>query len=163
MGRHGAQYRGPLEIIERAAHDFLFGKEQLIFHVEQTRGVVGALDEQSDARKPIGVVAQHGAIGAAVVNEGHLFHEVEEAREILAGFRAARAFDRLHLEKAAVDRLPHIDGQGRANGARVGARKFDAIADRAGIVRGEGEEFDDIRFVERSVCLREGGRRTGGQ
>src|SRR5437763_11439499 len=61
-----AQDRGPLEIIERAADPLVRRQQQVILHVEDTRGVVGALEIKADTREPIRVIAQHGAIGTAV-------------------------------------------------------------------------------------------------
>src|SRR3974390_1609573 len=67
--RHRPQDRRPLEIVERAADALIVGQEQVILHVEDTRRVVGALDVDTEAREPVGVVAKHGAVGGAVKTE----------------------------------------------------------------------------------------------
>ena len=64
--RHRAQDRGPLVVIQRAADMFLLRQQHVILHVENARGVVGALQVQAEPREPVGVVAQHGAVGRTV-------------------------------------------------------------------------------------------------
>ena len=114
------------------------GQQHVIFHVEQTSRVVRAFDEKAETREPIGVVAQHRPIGAAVIGDGELLDEFGEAGNGRAIAIAGLALEALHLEKAVVDRFPHLGGQGRAHRARIAARKLEAIAHRAGIFRREG-------------------------
>ena len=142
--RDGAQDRRPLKIVERAADGLLLRQQHMIFHVQQPCGVVGALDEKTDPGEPVRVVAQHGAIGAAVVGERGLFHKFEKAREFVGTVRAAPRLEHFQFEIGAVDRLPHFHGQRGAHGARVGAGLFQAVADGAGVLGREGQELDDI-------------------
>ena len=82
--RDRAQDRGPLEIVERPADMLLRRQQQVILHVEDARGVVGALLEHAEAREPVGVVAQHGAVGRAVEAQRAFLHPAQERRELLA-------------------------------------------------------------------------------
>ena len=61
-----AQDRGLLIVIERTADMFLLRQQDMILHVEDTRGVVRALHMQAEPGEPVGVVAQHGPVGGAV-------------------------------------------------------------------------------------------------
>ena len=120
--------------------------------------VVGALDVDAEAREPVGVVAQHGSIGAPVEVERGLLHEVEEAIEFVALQLDATGLALLEtheLEPGRVDRLPHLGGQRDADRAGVGARESDAIADRREIVAREGEILDDVGLVDRAAGLQE--------
>ena len=121
------------------------GQQQVIFHVEDARGVVGALDENAEPREPIGVVAQHGAVGRAVEAQRRFLHPAQEPRQFLA--RGRLVAEALELEPGGVDRLPHLHGERGAHRARVGARDLEAIADRRWVVGGEGEEFGDRLLV----------------
>ena len=118
----------------------------------------------AEAREPIGIVAQHRAIGATVEIERGLFHEVEEGGGLVPRQRAfarPRLLEADQLEPAAVDRLPHFGGERDAYRAGVRARIGDAIADRRGIVGGEGEIFDDVRLVDDGSRLAEPLGRAG--
>ena len=63
---------------------FFFRQQHMVFHIEDARGVVGAFEMHAKAREPVGVVAQHGAVGRAVEAQRGLLHETQEARQFLA-------------------------------------------------------------------------------
>ena len=115
--RDRAQDRRPLEIVERPADVLMRRQQQVIFHVEDARGVVGALHVDAEPREPVGVVAQHGPVGRAVEAQRRFLHPAQEARELLA--RRRLVAEALELEPGGVDRLPHLHGQRGAHRARV--------------------------------------------
>ena len=157
--RDRAQDARPLVIVERAA-DMLVGRQQqVIFHVEDARGVVGALHVDADPREPVGVVAQHGAVGRAVEAQRGFLHPAQEPRELLA--RGRLVAEALELEPGGVDRLPHLHRQRGADRARIGARDLEAVADRRRILGREGQEFGD-GFLVGLVMDREERRRAAG-
>ena len=86
----------------------LLGQQHVILHVEDARGVVGALQMQAEPREPVGVVAQHGAVGRAVEPQRGFLHEAQELRQFLAG-AGALAPDFLQLDPGRVDGVPHLD------------------------------------------------------
>ena len=159
--RHRAQDRRPLEIIERAADPLVRRQQHVILHVEDARGVVGALHVDAEAGEPVGVVAQHGAVGGAVEAQRGFLHPAQEAHELLARGRAVA--EALELEPGAVDGVPHLDRERGAHGARIGARDLEAVADRGGIGGGEAEEIGDGLLVRFRIGGGEGVGAAGGR
>ncbi len=126
----------------------------MVFHVEQARRVVGALDENPQPIEPIAVVAQQRAVARAVEIERGLFDVLEEARQGLAvqiPARAARRLEALELQPSVVDRGPCLHRQGGAHRAAVGARVLETVADRGRVGAIEGEKIDGVRLVELGV------------
>jgi len=78
-----AQDRRPLEIIERAANLFRLWQKNMIFHIENARGIVGTFNIKSKSVEPVGFVAQHGAIGRAVELARNCFDEFQKPIDIL--------------------------------------------------------------------------------
>ena len=157
-----AQDRRPLVIVERAA-DMLVGRQQqVIFHVENARGVVGALHVDADAGEPVGVVPQHRAVGRAVEAQRRFLHPAEEPRQLLA--RGRLVAEALQLQPGGVDRLPHLHRERGADGARIGARDLEAVADRRRVLGGEREEVGDGFLVglRRATAKNAAGAAGGG-
>ena len=158
--RDRAQDRRPLEIVERAADAFVGRQQQVEFDVEDARGVVGALLVEAEPREPVGVVAQHGAVGAAVEAQRGFLHPAQEAHELLA--RGRPVAEALELQPGAVDRVPHFHGERGAHGARIGARELEAVADRRRIGGREAQEFGDRLLVGLRIVRGERAGAAGG-
>ena len=47
--RHRAKQRRPLVVVERAAHVLHRGQQDVVLHIQDARGVVGALEEGAQA------------------------------------------------------------------------------------------------------------------
>ena len=133
-------------VIQRAADMLLLGQQDVIFDIQNSRGVVGALQMQAQPREPVGVIAQHGAVRRAVEAQRGFLHEAQELREFLAGF-GALAPDRLKIDPCTVDGVPHLAGQGGAHRARIEPRVFDAVADRGRVFRSKRQIIDDVVLV----------------
>ena len=96
----------------------------------------------AEPREPVGVVAQHGAVGRAVEAQRGFLHPAQEARELLArGRRRCRSVCSSSQAPLIASHISH--GERGAHRARVGARDLEAAADRGRIVGREGEEVDD--------------------
>jgi hypothetical protein len=61
----------------------------------------------------------------------------------------------LQFQPGAVERIPHLIGEGGANRASVGTGDFDAVADRGRIFRAEAQEIMNIGFVRGLMVLTE--------
>src|SRR5437660_6210600 len=72
--RDRAQDCSPLKIVERASDTLMRRQQQVVFHIKDARCVVGALDVYAKPGKPVGIVAQHGAIGGAVESQRAFLH-----------------------------------------------------------------------------------------
>src|SRR3954466_6835605 len=140
----------------------LLGKQHVILHVENARGVVGALQMQPEPREPVGVVAQHGPVGRAVESQRGLLHEAQEFRQFLPR-RGALAPDFLQFDPGTVDGVPHLGGQRGAYRARVEPRRLDAILDRGGVGIRERQILDDVLLVGFLINFVETGADAGGQ
>src|SRR6516162_7544048 len=162
-GKRGdrAQDRRPLEIVERPAHVFMLWQEQVVFHVEDARGVIGALDIDAEPREPIGVIAQHRSVRGAVIMQRGFLHPAQETRKLLA--RGVSIAVTLELEPGAVYSVPHFYRQRGPHRARIATRKFEAAADRGLIGGGEGEKVRDIFLVGFVISLEKGGRTAGSR
>ena len=136
-------------------------QQQVIFDVEDARGVVGAFDKDSEPGEPVGVVAQHGAVGRAVEAQRGFLHPAQEAGELLA--RARPVAPLLEFEPGAVDGVPHLDGQRRAHRAGIEARRLDAVADRGRIAGREREKLGDGLFVRFRIGGEEGAGAARGR
>ena len=90
--RHGLEDRRPLIAIDHAADLLALGQQEMIFDVEQPRGVVGALDRLAEPDEPGRLVAQHPV---------------------------DRAFEPARL---GLDRLDQVQRRGRAAGRRAARR-----------------------------------------
>src|SRR5215510_8397275 len=121
---HRAQYGSPLKVIERTAHAFVFGEQEMVFDIENARRVIGALDVNAKSRKPIRVVAQHGAVRGAVKAQRGLLHPPQKTGELFARSRSVSIA--LELKPGAVDRVPHFHCQGSTHGAGIATRKLKA-------------------------------------
>ncbi len=139
IGRHRAQQRGPLVVVERAADVLHRGQQHVVLHVEDARGVVGALEEGAEAREVEGLAAHDGAVGDAAVEVAAVLHPVEELRRPGAG--EVRLAHPLHLDPGGVERLPHLGGDLPAHRVRVLARQLQAAVDGGGVLRVEREEI----------------------
>ena len=118
--RHRSQQRRPLVVVERAADVFHARQQDVVFHVEDARGVVGALDERAEAREVERFAAHDRAVGDAAEEVRALLHPVEEARRLRPD--DALALERAHLDPRRVERLPHLGGDLPAHRVRVVAR-----------------------------------------
>ncbi len=147
--RDGAQDRRPLEIVEAAADLLAARQQQVIFDVEQPRGVVGAFDRAAEHDEPIGIAPQHRPVRRAVERQHRRLDRFEHRRELVAIVEpGAIALD---VEPRAVDRLPPLERQRGADGARVRPRRFEAAADRRRIGRIDGQELADAELVDRAT------------
>ena len=72
------QQSAPLIVVDQTSDLFALRQKHVIFHVEDARGVVGALDEGAEADEAEGVVMQHGAKHHAAEEMRALFHPIEE-------------------------------------------------------------------------------------
>src|SRR6266436_1962619 len=126
--------------IERAAYVLHRGQQDVILHVEDARGVVGALEESAQAREVERLAAHDGAIGDAAEEMRALLHPVEELGG--AGAGDAVAGNGAHLEPGGVQRLPHLGGDQPAHRVPVLARPFQARVDRGRVLLVERHEFD---------------------
>src|SRR5262245_21951731 len=77
-GSNRSKQRTPLVIIDIASHLLGLGKQYVVFDVENTRGVVGALGAGAESDEAKGVVVQHGAENHAAEEMRALFHPIEE-------------------------------------------------------------------------------------
>src|SRR5215211_2972500 len=134
----------------------------MILHIENARGVVGALQMQPKPREPVSVVAQHGSVGRAVEPQRGLLHEAQEFRKFLPR-RGALAPDFLKLDPGTVDGVPHLASQRGAYRARVEPRRLDAVLDRGGVGVRERQIFDDVLLVGFLIAFVEAGADAGGQ
>src|SRR5262245_8782580 len=125
---HRAQYGGPLKVIERTANALVFGQQEMIFDIEDAGGVVSALDVNAKPRKPISVVAQHGAVRRTVKAQRGFLHPPQKAGELFARSRPVSIT--LELKPGAVDRVPHFHRQGSAHRASIAARKLETGSNR---------------------------------
>src|SRR5881397_1543861 len=64
----------------------------MILDVKNARGVVRPLGKHAQPREPVGIVAQHGAVGRAVKSQRALLHPAEKVSELLARCGPAPSF-----------------------------------------------------------------------
>src|SRR5947209_8392019 len=87
----------------------------MVFHVENARYVIGALEIYANARETIGVVAQHGPIGRAIIAQRRSHDPAQKSRKLLA--RRPAFVPMLQFKPDAVDRVPHFSRERGADGA----------------------------------------------
>jgi hypothetical protein len=119
-------------IVEAAADGFEIRQQHVILHIDDARGVVGALQERAEPHEPVGVVAEHRVRHGAAEELRTLFHPVEQLADVLG--REVVFPETAHVEPGRIDRVPHVDGECRPDRARVAPRRFDAGQDRGRIV-----------------------------
>src|SRR6266853_4643008 len=100
----------------------------MVFHIENARDVIGALEIYANARETIGVVAQHGPIGGAVIAQRGSHDPAEESRKLLA--RRWAFVPLLQFKPDTVDSVPHFGRERGAHGARIQPSDFETVADR---------------------------------
>ena len=105
-GADRAQQRAPLVIVDQTADLFAARQQHVIFHVEDARGVVGALDEGAEADEAEGVVMQHGAEHDAAEEMRALLHPIEEIAVTPA--LQPLEIEILHLEPGRVQAFPGL-------------------------------------------------------
>ena len=123
----------------------------MILHVEDARGVVGALDEGAEADEAEGVVMQHGAKHDAAEEMRALLHPVEEIA--IAPALQPLEVEILHLEPGRVEALPGLARDGGALGAGILARRVDQGPDATAVLRLERNIANDGLVVELVIKL----------
>ena len=93
-------------VIDQASDLFALRQKHVIFHVEDARGVVGALDEGAEADEAEGVVMQHGAEHDAAEEMRALLHPIEEIA--VAPALQPLEIEILHLEPGRVQTFPGL-------------------------------------------------------
>ena len=86
----------------------------MIFNIEDAGGVICSLDIEAEAREPIGIVAQHGAVDATVIVERRLLDELEEVRQrltVVAAGTIVAFFESAKFDPGAINRFPHFGGE----------------------------------------------------
>ena len=127
--------------------------DRMELHVEQPRGVVGALEEAADAQEVERLVLQHRAHrDAARQVRAELDPFEGRARVLLERTGGDHA---LELEPRLVLRLPHLGGQRAAHRSRVLARGHEAAADARRVVRVGHHVVHHVARRDRTVALRE--------
>src|SRR5665648_176042 len=116
----------------------------MVFHIENARGVVGALDEGAEPDEAEAVVVQHGAEHHAAEQVRALLHPVEEVA--IAPTHQPLIVEILYLQPGTIQALPRLARDGRALGPGILARVLDQRADRARVLCIE-------RHVANDVCL----------
>src|SRR5215468_2144777 len=102
--RHRSQDRRPLIIIERAADTLVRRQQHVVLDVEDASGVIGALYVEAEPGKPVGVVAQHGAVGRSIEPQRGFLYPVQETQEFVPGWRTVA--EAPEFEPGAVDGFP---------------------------------------------------------
>ena len=92
--------RRPLVVVERAADVVDRRQQDVVFHVQDARGVVGALEEGAQAREVERLAAHDGAVGDAAKQMRAVLHPVEELGGAGAGDAMAR--DGAHLQPGGI-------------------------------------------------------------
>ena len=82
--RKGAKQGGPLIIVHDTADIMIFRQQEVILHVENSRGIVGPLDEGTKAQKPIALIAKHGAGGTAAEQLSTFLHPIQKGLQLAA-------------------------------------------------------------------------------
>src|SRR6266568_3519077 len=116
----------------------------MVFHIENARDVIGALEIYANARETIGVVAQHGPVGGAVIAQRRSHDPAKESRKLLA--RRRTFVPMLQFKPDAVDGVPHLGRERSPYGARIQPRDFKTVADR-GWVCGRKRQKIRNRFL----------------
>ena len=87
VGRDRAQDRRPLRAVDLAADQLAVRQQDVVFDVEDARGVVGALQEGAELVEVEGVVAQDGIEERAAEQRRALLDPVEERRQLVGAER----------------------------------------------------------------------------
>ena len=98
-------------------------QQQIIFDVEDARGVVGAFEEGAEPREIIAVVAQHRARKGPADKGIVLADRREHIGQIVLTHLPLEL--RAERHPAGVDRLPYFAGEIGARRARIVARLLD--------------------------------------
>jgi len=158
--RHRAQERHPLVVVEAGADEVHLRQQDVVFHVEQARGVVGALQMVAEMQEIVVVVPELGGVDGAAHEGGGAGGPVGELahRQLAAG----RAFQFAQFLIGVVERVPDLRGERGADDPAVLAGVAQAGGDRGRVVVVEEEMAFDVALDRLAVLVGEGVRGAGG-
>src|SRR5437763_1435398 len=85
--------------------------EEVIFHVERARRLLGAFEELAGLQEVPTLLARHRAVRDALEEMAELLDRaIEEMHVLRADRRLAELLQALQLEVEAVEHLPHLAG-----------------------------------------------------
>ena len=151
---YGVQQCTPLVVVGCAAHFLASRQQQVVLHIENACGAVGAFQIRSEPREMPGFVTQHRALDHAAREMRSMLDPFEEVADLGFG-RRTHAGD-THIQPGRVDRFPDLRGQRAAHGSGVLACGAYAAIDALRVVAIEHQEGDRIRRRNRAVALPEG-------
>ena len=128
----------------------MFGQKHMIFHIENARRIVTALDKCPELHEMKTVTPQHGGNGAPVEHQRALFHPVE--KPVKPTTTQAALLHAREFEPGAVEAFPLFGGERRAYRTRIAPRRLDATADTRQIIGIESEIGDDV-FCRRLIIF----------
>ena len=158
--RHGAQKRGPLVIVELRPDEIHPWQQDVIFHVDQPRGVVGPFQPVTEAKEIVAVIAQMRGFDGATQKRRLPHRPVGQAAQLKLAARLA--FKLPQLLKGRIQRVPHLAGQRGPHDAPVFPRAFKAGGDRGRVVAVEKQIAFDVALHRVAVFVAEPVGGAGG-
>ena len=102
----------PLNVVEARPDLRNRGQQDVVFHVKDACGVVGAFKKGAQAAEIKDVVAQHGAVHGPAHESGVLPDDGQHIRQVFGGNGAGEGV--FEADVGVVDGLPNLAGEGGA-------------------------------------------------
>ena len=134
-----AQQGDPLQLVEHTTHLLVGGQQQEVFDIEDAGGLVGPLQQATQAAELPGEIAAEGGIGDAIEQ----LAGAADFAQLLLGWLAPEAH-LLQIPVDIIDLFPHLGGDHIADLTSILAGELQAIEHAAGIIGVAHQKADHI-------------------